>query len=159
MGNLEDRKQVTSVLNTATNKMITDPEEVVDYVRDTFQKQARPASGIPKSTMFPPDNSHRAYPWESVSNNNLHPFTLETRTGDPAYGQMSMLQHMQDPNLFKRRISQLKNGKSPGPDSIPNELLKHLPEGMHQAIHKMFILMWMTGSTPKAWKESCTVLL
>ncbi len=66
-----------------------------------------------------------------------------------------MLQHMQDPDLFKRRISQLKNGKSPGPDSIPNGLLKHLPEGLHQAMHKM----WMSGSTPKAWKESRTVLL
>ena len=39
----------------------------------------------------------------------------------------------------------LKNGKAPGPDGIPNELLKHLPEGVHQAIHKLFILMWMTG--------------
>ncbi len=29
----------------------------------------------------------------------------------------------------------LKNGKAPGPDGIPNELLKHLPEGVHQAIH------------------------
>lgn len=26
-------------------------------------------------------------------------------------------------------------------------------------MHKMFILMWMTGCTPKAWKESHTVLL
>ena len=30
-------------------------------------------------------------------------------------------------------------------------------EGLHQVMHKMFILMWMPGSTPKAWKESCTV--
>ena len=44
-------------------------------------------------------------------------------------------------------------------DGIPNGLLKHLPEGVHQAIHKLFILMWMTGTTPKAWKESQTVLL
>jgi len=53
----------------------------------------------------------------------------------------------------------LKNGKAPGPDGIPNELLKHLPEGVHQVIHKLFILMWMMGTTPKAWKESQTVLL
>jgi hypothetical protein len=38
-------------------------------------------------------------------------------------------------------------------------MLKHLPEGVHQAIHKLFILMWMTGTIPKAWKESQTVLL
>ncbi len=53
----------------------------------------------------------------------------------------------------------LKNGKAPGPNGIPNELLKHLPEGVHQIIHKLFMLMWMTGTTPKLWKESQTVLL
>ena len=30
---------------------------------------------------------------------------------------------------------------------------------MHQVIHKLFILMWMTGTAPKAWKESRIVLL
>ena len=52
-----------------------------------------------------------------------------------------------------------ENWKAPGPDGVPNKLSKHLPEGVHQAIHKLFILMWMTGTTPKAWKESQTVLL
>lgn len=51
------------------------------------------------------------------------------------------------------------NGKALGLDGIPNELLKHLPEGVHQAFHKLFILMWMTGTKPKAWKESLTVVL
>ena len=52
----------------------------------------------------------------------------------------------------------LKVGKAPAADGIPNELLKHLPEGVHQAIHKLLILMWMMGTTPKVWKESQTVL-
>ena len=30
---------------------------------------------------------------------------------------------------------------------------------MQQAIHKMFILMWMTGHTPDHWKQSHTLLL
>ncbi len=53
----------------------------------------------------------------------------------------------------------LNDGKAPGPEGIPNEMGKHLPEKVHQAIHKLFILTWMTGTTPKAWKESQTVLL
>ena len=32
-------------------------------------------------------------------------------------------------------MGHLKNGKAPGPDGIPNELLKHLPEVVCQAIH------------------------
>lgn len=49
-------------------------------------------------------------------------------------GQMSLLQDMLDPEF-------LKSGESPKSDSIPNEVLKRHPEGMHQAMHKMFILM------------------
>ena len=138
--------------------MITDPEQVTKYIHETYQKQARPASGMAKSNAFPPHDSHREYPWESQEH-KIDPYTLETAAGKPGYGQMSMLRHMKDPDLFNLKISKLKNGKSPGPDNITNELLKHLPEGLHQAIHKMFILMWMTGTTPKAWKESRTILL
>jgi len=39
--------------------------------------------------------------------------------------------------------------KASDPDGIPNELLKHLPEGVHQVVHKLFILMWMTGTVAK----------
>ena len=59
-------------------------------------------------------------------------------------------------NSFRRH---LKSGKEPGPDRIPNELLEHLPEVVQQEIHKLFILIWMTGTTPKAWSESQKVLL
>ena len=158
-GNLEDRKQLTTVLNKETGKMVTDPVEVTTYVQDSFQKQARPASGLPKTNDFYPNSSNREYPWKVGAHSNIDPFTLETAAGKQEYGHMSMVDHMRDPNLFSDRIKRLKNGKSPGPDGIPNELLKHLPEGIHQAIHKLFILMWLTGSTPKAWKESRTVLL
>ena len=69
------------------------------------------------------------------------------------------LEHVRDPCIFQEKMRHLKNGKAPGPDGIPNEMLKHLPTGLHQVIHKLFILMWMTGTMPKAWKESQTVLL
>ncbi len=50
-------------------------------------------------------------------------------------------------------------GKAPDSDCLPNKLLKHLPEGVLQVIHKLFSLTWMTGTVSKAWKESQTVLL
>ena len=70
-----------------------------------------------------------------------------------------MLKHLRDPPLYQQYVHDLPNRKSPGPDGIQNELLKHLPEEMHQVIHKMIILMWMTGHTPDKWKESCTILM
>jgi len=65
------------------------------------------------------------------------------------------VEHVRDPCIFQEKMRHLKNGKAPGPDGTPNELLKHLPEGVHQAIHMLFILMWMTG---QAWKGSQAVL-
>ena len=66
-----------SVLNTTTNKMIPDPADVVDYLHDTFQKQARPASGIPKSKPIA-DTRHthgrmfQATTWDTFTLKALH---------------------------------------------------------------------------------------
>ena len=108
--------------------------------------------------------SHQTTETESILGNTVHtavltPFTLETSAGKPGFGSISLLKHVRDPCIFQGQMRHFKNGKAPCPDGIPNEMLKHLPEEVHQVIHKLFILMWMTGTTPKAWKESQTVLL
>jgi hypothetical protein len=51
------------------------------------------------------------------------------------------------------------NGKSPGPDGIPNEVLMCLPESMHTAMHTLMQVMWIKATTPKRWTQSRTVLL
>ena len=51
------------------------------------------------------------------------------------------------------------NNKAAGPDGIPNEILKFLPDTMQHALHNMFVTMWITGNTPLDWKRSDTVLL
>jgi len=53
----------------------------------------------------------------------------------------------------------LTRGKAPGKDGLPNELLKYLPDHLLEAIHNLFILMYMTGTTPSSWKVSHTVPL
>ena len=47
---------------------------------------------------------------------------------------------------------------TPGPVGIPNKLIEHLTIELHLAIHTLFVLMWMMGTTPQSWKESdcCT---
>ena len=151
--------KLNAVLHKGTNKMLIDPAEIAAYVHGAFQHQARPAHGRSKTRKYLPEESKRDYPWETGAYSNKDPYTLETKTGKPEYGQFSLLDHMRDPSLFHQQMSKLPNRKSPGPDGIPNELLKHLPEDAKQAIHKMFILMWMTGSTPTSWKECRTVLI
>ena len=40
-----------------------------------------------------------------------------------------------------------------------NELLPMLPTEIQESIHMLFIIMWATGFTPKAWKISNTTLI
>ena len=70
---------------------------------------------------------------------------------------------IRDYAVLQRIMRQLKTRKAPwpGPDEIHNEMLKHFPPSVHQALlkHSLFTLMWMTGTTPGSWKESNTILL
>jgi len=139
--------------------MLNDPDAVLKYVHSSFQEQAKPASGSAKTRAFKPNDGNRKYPWKHGAYSSIDPFTLETAAGKPGFGSISLLGHVRDPCIFQEKMRHLENGKAPGPDGIPNELLKRLPEGVHQVIHKLFISMWMTGTTAKAWKECQTVLL
>ena len=47
----------------------------------------------------------------------------------------------------------------PRPDGIVNELLHMLPTEIQETIHMLFIIMWASGFTPKAWKISNTILI
>ena len=101
----------------------------------------------------------RNYPWAAEGHTILDPYTIETKVGEPLYGKVSILDRIRCPEMFSARVRRLSNNKRPGPDGIPNELIKHLPDELHLAIHNLFVLMWMTGTTPQSWKESSTILL
>ena len=148
--------KLLSVRNKDTGKVINAPADITAYVHKAFQQQAEPVFGT-KTGKYLPEDVRRDYPWSRSS--ALDPYTLETDVGKQGLVDIELLKLIKDPNLFQRHLQKLPNRKSPGPDCIPNELLKHLPEEVQQAMHKMFILMWMTGHTPKAWKESCTILI
>ena len=85
-------------------------------------------------------------------------FDLETRVGREGVERIS-IETASETSKFKEIVSKLSNNKAPGPDGVNNELLKHLPPSMHEAIHNVFTLMWLTGATPDSWKAFNTILL
>ena len=150
-----DSARLMAVKDKDTGNVINDPAAIIDCVHKFYQRQAEPVLG-PKTGSYLPEEAPRAYPWM----NGEDSYTLETFADKPTHGtKFCMLDHLRDPALYQQHVHKLPNRKSPGPDGIQNQLLKHLPEELHQAIHKMFIRMWMTGHTPTAWKESCTILI
>jgi hypothetical protein len=59
---------------------------------------------------------------------------------------------------FQECQRSLKYNKSPGPDSIVNEVLKMIPFDMRKTIHMLPIVMWATKSHPKTrkWVTRCS---
>ena len=90
---------------------------------------------------------------------NQYHFDIETDVGKHGIPKICIEDHIRDKPVLQKVLSHLSNIKTPGPDEIPNELLKHLRASMQDAIHQLFILMWMTSTTPHAWKQSETILL
>ena len=89
------------------------------------------------------------FPWEGPGNDSftLHP----CGTRQPLLPQLTR-------EVYDSCLKRLKNGKSPGNDSMPNELLKHFPVDMHAVMFAFFKLCWRQSKTPDSWKHSRTLL-
>jgi len=56
-------------------------------------------------------------------------------------------------------IKRSRNGRAPGPDDIPPELLKCAIHPIVHALHSIFLSVWRTGKLPTDWKHGITVTL
>jgi len=56
-------------------------------------------------------------------------------------------------------IRKLQNGRAPGPDGIPSELLKCAIGPVSRALHSLFIRVWRTGRVPADWRDGIIVTL
>ena len=50
-------------------------------------------------------------------------------------------------------------GKAPGPDTIPNEVIKFLPKKVHDVIYSLFTIMAKHSYTSQKWYTSATKLI
>jgi hypothetical protein len=110
-----------------------------------------------KTGEFLPEKMSHADPLPHEDPTAPDPYTLTTEA--PQHSRGHLLPQVQNYSLFQECLFHSANNKAAGPDGIPNELLKFMPEPMQQAIHNLFVVMWITGDTPSEWKCSDTVLL
>ena len=99
-GKAAGESKLTAVLDHKTGNVLNKPEEVIQQVHIYFQDQAKPAFG-PKTGKFLPAEVNRNYPWAVEGRNNLDPYTIETKVGEPLYGE----------------------GVHPGPHQMPRHVL------------------------------------
>ena len=153
-GKLRDKIEPSILRQAGSNQILFKAPDVIQETHNYFKNQNQAPHPEPDS-----DTAHREpnYPWES--NDALDAFKLESHVGRQGYGYIDLDEHIKNPTIFRRCLRGSKLGKTPGPDDICNEILRYLPQTLQMSIHKMLVLIWLTGHTPHNWKESKTVLL
>ena len=160
---------LTALRDPTTGIVHSDSATVARIAQEHFESLLAPTHIIKTGNYRPKDRAADfQYPWESPLNPDR--FTLTSArwaedalvdSGEPQDSPETadILELLMDRCTYEARLKHIKRGKAPGPDSIPNELLKTLPAEWHDTIHSLFVIMWITGNTPHAWKESNTILL
>ena len=136
-----------TALRSTTGELITSQAGLLELTHAYFQQQA--AAPTQAQTLCTP-------PWE---NQDLDGFELVAEAKRPGAKQVDFAAMMSDRARFDQHVKHLANGKAPGPDEVPNEVLKYLPEDMLYCLHAMIQLIFKTSSTPTCMKSSNTVLL
>jgi len=153
-GKLKDRVDPQVLRQQGSDTLLFKSEDDLQETQTYFEKLN--SAPYNRTHTYQP-NISRNYPWQEQ--NALDHFDIETHVGREGFGFMDLDDHIKNPVLFQQCLRNTKLGKTPGSDGVCNEILRYLPEFMQQAIHKTFILMWMTGHTPDHWKQSHTLLL
>jgi hypothetical protein len=91
----------------------------------------------------------RQYPWH-----DLDGYILDKR-GD---ANISLHTYF-DYGIYSLCFKNLANGKNPGPDTIPNSILKHMPQNFHHMLYLFFTQCFKQRQIPTSWKTSLTILL
>ena len=60
---------------------------------------------------------------------------------------------------YDKCVKRLTKGKAPGPDNIPNDIIKSLPPQCHDLIYLFFHHCYKQKEIPTQWKHSKTILL
>ena len=95
-------------------------------------------------------------PWDDAS---LDSFCLHAAALIPEAQPFSIQARISDLSSFQTLIHNLAHGKVPGPDCIPNEVIKYLSGPLLSCIHLLFLLMYRSGTVPAFCKDSKMILL
>ena len=142
-GSTHGPDSLTRVIDPITKAPVSAPEQVLAAV----EAHGRRLLTVPDDVT--PD---APFPWESPSHPD--PFLIH-----PSHSQEDMFGPAASRARYNTCLRRLACGKATGPDNIPAELIKALPESFHDALFWLFRLMTATGFTPPDWIHSHTVLI
>ena len=149
------RHSETSPLDSITdrqNNILTSPEDIAKEIYIQQSISNRPT--VPTcyyQNIHPPQCTCgvRQYPWHELDG-----FTIDQR-GVP----QTPLHTYFDQETYDFCLKNLGNNKAPGPDKIPNSILKNMPPRFHKLLFLFFKHCYKQKQIPVSWKTSLTVLL
>jgi hypothetical protein len=109
------------------------------------------------STLLPEDDEK--WPWEQPAEYGPQPDNFVLRPADHNIPTDYRMASSYNRLVYNTARSRLATKKKPGPDGVYNEVLKHLPEKFHAALHHFFTHLWRLSRTPDSWKTALTILL
>ena len=134
------------------NNILTNPVDIANEIHKQQSISNRPT--VP-TCYYQPEHtptctcSVRQYPWHDLTG-----FTIDTR-GNP----QTPLHDYFDRETYDICLKKLANNKTPGPDKIPNIILKNMPECFHKLLFLFFTHCYKQKQIPTSWKTSLTILL
>ena len=132
--------------------MLINPEDIANEIHIQQTLSNKPA--VPTCYYLPihPPKctcAVRQYPWH-----DLKGLVLE-KQGDP---QTPLYTYI-DLETYNLYLKNLANNKTPGPDKIPNSILKNMSQKFQHILFMFFIQCYKQKQIPISWKTSLTILL
>ena len=123
-------------------------KEIYHTQKTTFQRQAPLCDDItdhPQTCMC----AIRKYPWHT------HQGIILEKRGPPN----TQLGKQFNREVYDNCLKRLTKGKAPGPDNIPNDIIKSLPTPWQDLLFLFFEHCYKKKEIPHYWKHSKTILL
>jgi len=145
------------ILNTEKG-VTTDPTTIKEHIRQHYYRKASPPDANNTGKYLPHNREIPLYPFTPTTSTSPDRMQLATPAAllDKRPGLHTAIS---DPTVFRDVINSLSLGKAPGPDNIPNDIIRALPQDALEALHNLIQIMWATGITPHSWKYSTTILI
>ena len=137
-----DHTCMSTVTDPITGNKTSDPATVLDSVKSFFQHQQAHIGGN-KHGEYGDRDDLRNYPFSQPEATDS--FILEPHPGiNRGYMSKAMTDEMLYGDLFRTTLTRSSNHKAPGPDGIPNELLKHSDTTFLDALSEFMVCIWFT---------------
>ena len=134
------------------NSILTNPTDIANeiHIQQTISNSPTVPTCYHQSEHFSKCTCGvRQYPWHDIGG-----LVIEKRSNP-----QTPIHEYFDQETYDRCLQNLANNKAPGPDKIPNIILKNMPENFHKLLFLFFSHCYKQHQTPATWKTSLTILL